>query len=292
MPPIYAVAGVSGKTGSVVAETLLGDGKAVRVIVRDAAKGEPFKARGAEVAVAELGDAAALTRALTGVAGAYLLLPLNMGATTPVEDHAAFTAAMATAIRESKVPHVVFLSSVGAHLETGTGPIRSLHVAERELAATGTALTALRAASFHENWGSALAMVPTGILPTFVPSDVMYAQVATRDVGRTAAAALLEGAPLGTTQVVELSGPRDYCANDAASAIATIVGTPVVAQWAPLESIIPTLTSFGVSAPVAELFREMYEGLTAGRVVHQGGSARVVRGSIPLEDTLRAMLGR
>lgn len=291
MTPIYAVAGVSGKTGSVVADTLLEGGKAVRVIVRDAAKGEPFKARGAEVVVAELGDVAAMTRALSGVAGAYLLVPPNMGSTTPLEDNAALTAAMATAVRESKVPHVVLLSSIGAHLETGTGPIRSVHVAERDLAATGTALTALRAAYFQENWGSSLAMIPKGILPTFIPSDLSFPQVATRDIGRAAAAALLEGAPLGTTQVVELSGPREYCANDVASAAATIVGSPIAVEWGPLEAIVPTLTSFGVSAPVAELFREMYEGMTAGRIVQQDG-ARALRGSIPLQDTVRALLGR
>ena len=35
---MYAIAGVSGHTGSVVAETLIAEGKPVRVIVRDAAK--------------------------------------------------------------------------------------------------------------------------------------------------------------------------------------------------------------------------------------------------------------
>lgn len=38
---MYAVAGVTGNTGSVVADELLRRGKEVRVIVRNAEKGEP-----------------------------------------------------------------------------------------------------------------------------------------------------------------------------------------------------------------------------------------------------------
>ncbi len=292
MQPIYAVAGVSGHTGSIVADSLLAQGKAVRVIVRDAAKGEAYRARGAEVVVAELGDEPAITRALSGVAGAYLLLPPNMSSVTPIEDNLRLTATLAKAVRAAKVPHVVLLSSVGAQHATGTGPIRALHVAERELAATGTALTAVRAAYFQENWGSSLGMLPQGILPVFVPSDLAFAQVATRDIGRTAATALIEGAPQRTTQIIELSGPRDYSATDIAAALATITGTAVAVQTAPLEAVVPTFTSFGISAPIAELYREMYEGIAAGRVAHEGGSARALRGTVPVEETLRTLLAR
>lgn len=290
MQPFYVVAGATGKTGSVVVETLLGHGKAVRVIVRDPAQGEAFKARGAEVVVALLDDAVALTKALSGAAGAYLLLPPVMTSTTPLEENAARTATFATAIRESKIPHVVFLSAIGAHLPDGSGPIRALHHAEKELAATGTALTALRAAYFQSNWHTALGMLPKGILPTWVPSDLSFAQVSTRDIGRVAATALIEGAPLGTTQVIELGGPKNYSANDVASALAVIVGAPVAVEWAPLETVVSTMTSFGVSPQVAELFREMYEGITAGRVAPEGGTARAMAGSVTIDETLRGLL--
>src|SRR5690349_10539102 len=139
---MYAIAGVSGNTGSVVADTLLAQGKKVRVIVRDAAKGEAWKARGAEVAVAALEDRAALTKALTGVEGAYLLVPPRMGSNAPLEENAAVIESMAAAVTAAKVPHVVVLSSVGAHHPSGTGPIQSAHRAEQVLGKTGAALTA------------------------------------------------------------------------------------------------------------------------------------------------------
>jgi uncharacterized protein YbjT (DUF2867 family) len=289
---IYAIAGVSGHVGSVVADTLLSQGKQVRVIVRDAAKGEPFRARGAEVAVADLHDPTALTRALTGVAGAFLLLPPNMTTTTPLETQAEISRALATAVHAADVPHVVLLSSIGAQHASGTGPIQALHVAERDLAATGTALTAIRASYFQENWGASLGMLGQGVLPTFVAPDLKYPQVSTRDIGKVAAAALVEAAPAGTKQVIELGGPRDYSANDAATALASITSAPVVAQAAPLEAVVPTFTSFGMTAPVAELYREMYEAITAGKLEFEGGSAREVRGTVELDETLRGLLNR
>ena len=72
---LYAVAGVTGNTGAAAADALLERGAGVRVIVRDPQKGEKWAARGAEIAVADLGSAHALTDALTGTDGAYLLSP-------------------------------------------------------------------------------------------------------------------------------------------------------------------------------------------------------------------------
>lgn len=286
---MYAIAGVTGHTGSVAAETLLAQGKQVRVIVRDAAKGAPWKGKGAEVAVAALGDEAAIRRALEGVEGAYLLLPPVMSATTPIEDNAKLSATLASVIRATNLPHVVLLSSVGAQHPDGTGPIKGLHRAEQDFAATGTALTAVRASYFQENWGASLGALAQGILPTFVRKDLRFPQVATADIGRTVAAALVEGGMRGTKRVIELAGPRDYSAEDVAAELATITGTPVVATDAPLDAVVPTFTSFGIAAASAELYREMYEGIMAGRVAHEAGN-KLVRGTVEVRDTLAALL--
>src|SRR5690349_15883619 len=106
---MYVVAGISGKTGSVVAQTLLSAGEKIRVVVRDAAKGEPWRARGAEVALAALDDAPAVGRALEGAAGAYLLSPQNPASADPISDGWRIADAIARAVESSRVPHVVFL---------------------------------------------------------------------------------------------------------------------------------------------------------------------------------------
>src|SRR4051794_38230603 len=77
---MYVIAGATGHTGRVVANTLLAEKQPVRVIVRDSAQGAEWKQRGAEVAVAALDDAAAVAQALRGADAAYLLVPPNYGA--------------------------------------------------------------------------------------------------------------------------------------------------------------------------------------------------------------------
>ena len=77
----FAIVGVTGNTGRAAAEALLAKGKSVRVVVRDAAKGEAWRAKGAEIAVADLHDPVALARAFAGATGVYVLVPPNM--TTP-----------------------------------------------------------------------------------------------------------------------------------------------------------------------------------------------------------------
>jgi uncharacterized protein YbjT (DUF2867 family) len=286
---MYVVAGITGNTGSVVASSLLERKLPVRVVARNPAKAEAWKARGAEVVIAELADQAALTAALRGATGAYLLVPPRLGSAAPLQENRALIASLAGAVTAAKVPHVVLLSSVGAQHPGGTGPIVSAHDAEKALARV-TDLTAVRAAYFMENWFSSLGMLAQGVLPTFAAPDKAFPQVATADIGRTAAAALLEG-PHGQTRI-ELSGPREYSPNDVAGILTELTGKPVTASFAPLEAIVPTLTGFGISPQVAELFRELYQGLASG-LIDWTGTGRTVRGSVPLADVLRpALAGR
>ena len=111
---MFVVLGVSGHTGSVVASTLLEQGKAVRVVVRDEVKGAAWKARGAEVAVASVDDPAALGAALRGAQGAYLLLPPTAVTTGLEAEQRRVGAALLEAVRQARPAHVVLLSSIGA----------------------------------------------------------------------------------------------------------------------------------------------------------------------------------
>jgi NAD(P)H dehydrogenase (quinone) len=54
---MYAITGVTGRVGGIVARTLLDSGLAVRAVARDATKGADWKDRGSDVAVADMTDA-------------------------------------------------------------------------------------------------------------------------------------------------------------------------------------------------------------------------------------------
>jgi len=285
----FVVAGVSGNTGKIVAESLIAQKRSVKVVVRDAAKGEPWKSKGAEVAIADIGDPSALAAALKDAEGAYLLIPPTFAAPNFRAYQDRLSTAMAEAARASRVPHVVFLSSIGAELASGTGPIVGLHVAEQTFRRVEeTAWTFLRAGYFMENLAASLATLPQGFIPSFLPASHEIPMIATSDIGRTAAGLLVEG-PKGVN-IVQLAGPA-VTMNDVAAALGRITGKAVRVQEAPLDGVVPAFTGFGMPKDLAELYREMLEGFGGGLVGFEAGHQRVM-GTTSIETFLRGLLAK
>jgi uncharacterized protein YbjT (DUF2867 family) len=285
---MFVVAGATGHTGKGAAEKLLQQKKPVRVMVRGAEKAAEWKKRGAEVAIVELDDASALTTALRGATGAYLLLPPQMASTNARGDNARRTAAYVQAIEASGVKHVVFLSSIGSQHDGGTGPILSTHDAEAALSQTKADVTFLRAAYFMENWATSLYALGKGSLPTFLKADRAIPMIASLDIGATAAQLLLEGGH-GRT-VVELSGPRDYSPRDVAAALSRITGKTVTAEEGPEEAIVAAFTGAGLNAHWARLYQEMIHAVNTGHVVFERGEAREIRGSTEIDVVLKQLV--
>lgn len=291
---MFVITGSLGNTGSVVVESLREAGQKVRAIVRDvnAPKAQALAAKGVDVVAADLHDAEALRRAFEGAKGVYLLSPPDAGAKDFVADRARFFQRIAEVVRAAKVPHVVLLSSIGAQHADGTGVIRSTYEAERALAASGAATTFVRAAYFIENWAGVLpAARGDGVLPSFLAKDRAIPMAATRDIGKVAARALLDGPkPGGGARILELASV-DASPSDVAAALARILGRPVTVAEAPLSAVVPTFTSFGLSPEASELYRQMYAGIADGTVAWATSGTERVRGEVKLDDTLRALLG-
>jgi uncharacterized protein YbjT (DUF2867 family) len=285
---MFVILGATGNTGSAVAETLLSKKQPVRVIVRSADKGADWKARGADVAVASLDDVSALTEAFKGAAGLYVLVPPNYGAESWLSDQQARMDRAAEAVRKSGIGHVVFLSSIGGQLPSGTGPIRAAHYGEGKLAGAAKHITILRPSSFMENWAPVIgAAKAQGVLPTFVALQVKIPMISTRDIGRIGAEQLLAGGQ--GRRIVELAGPEEYSADQAAEALGAILGRQVVAQHAPLSAVVPTYKSFGFSDEAAQLFEEMYTAFSKEAIGYEHPD-KLVRGTVRLSEALRGMV--
>src|SRR4029079_10619791 len=137
------------------------------------------------VAVGSLEDAAFLAGALKGAQGFFTLLPPNYASKDFYAEQRSTADAIAQGVKQAGVPHVVILSSIGADLDAGNGPIKGLHYLENKIRETGAKLTALRAAYFQENIGQSVSPArDQGIFPNFVPSrDFPMPMIATRDIG-------------------------------------------------------------------------------------------------------------
>ena len=285
---MFVVLGATGHTGAVVAETLLARKQPVRVVVRSAEKGATWKTKGADVALASLEDVPAMTKALTGATGVYLLVPPNYGAMAWLAEQRQRMEQAAEAVKASGVPHVVFLSSIGGHIAEGTGPIRAARYGEQALGAVAKHLTVLRPCYFMENWDPGIGMAKgQGVLPTFIAPTAKVPMISTRDIGRVGAECVM--ASCKGKQFVELAGPENYSPEETAAALGQILGKAVAAQHAPLSAVVPTFTSFGFSTEAATLFEEMYTAFARGAIGYEHPE-RVIRGTVTLTDALRGMI--
>src|SRR6202163_4709205 len=185
---VYVILGASGNTGSIIVDSLPSKGKKVRVVGRDLGRLHRFVRQGAETFTADVSDAAALTKAFSGARAAYLMSPPKSR-----EDQERESDAIAKAVTESGLRYAVHLSSCGAQVPEGTGPIAGLHSSEQKLnAISGLNVLHLRAAYFMENNLPAIGMIHgMGIFGHALLPDLKLPMAATRDVGDYAARRLL-----------------------------------------------------------------------------------------------------
>jgi len=286
---MYAVAGINGHTGAAVANALLDAKQEVRAIVRRAEAGAQWKARGAEVAVADLTDPKALAAALSGAHGAYLLNPPRYEVPDPIAEAEKVGASVARALADSGIPRAVVLSSVGGHRATGTGIIRTVHRVEELLAGVATSIAFVRASYFFENWTPVLGAVrEQGVLPTFFKSaDYAVPTQPVCDIG-AAVATLLTGKPWQGQRVIELSSFKASAA-DVAAAFSEVLGKTVSAVVVPHEQWADILRGAGFGPRAVELFVEMYDGLNSGVVSAEPGK-EALNGKTTLEQAARALL--
>ncbi len=223
MNPIYVILGARGNTGTIVTNSLLSKGKRVRVVGRDVGRLERLVRNGAEAFTADLNDAAALTKAFTGARAAYLLLPpINSR-----EDQERESDAIAKAVERAGLPYAVHLSSYGAQVPEGTGPVAGLHSSEQKLnAISDLNVLHLRAGLFMENNLAAIDMIRgMGMFGHALLPDLKLPMIATRDVGDYASRRLLD-LDFSGKQTRELLGERDLSMREATALIGRAIGKP------------------------------------------------------------------
>src|SRR6267378_2193739 len=269
---MYVILGASGNTGSIIANFLLSKGEKVRVVGREVGRLQRFARKGAEAFTADLSDAAALTKAFSGARAAYLMLPpLNSR-----EEQERQSDAISKAVKESGLRYAVHLSSYGAHVSEGTGPVTGLHSSEQKLNAIGGLnVLHLRAAYFMENNLAAIDMIHgIGLFGHALLPDLKLPMIATRDVGDYAAQRLLD-LDFSGKQTSELLGERDLTMTEATEVIARGIGKPDLRyEQFPYDQVQQVLTQMGIPPKTAAQYIELYKAINAGVLVAQEPRSR------------------
>jgi len=263
---LYTVMGATGNVGNKIANNLLSRRENIRVISRSMDNLRPLKERGAEAFAGDAADPAFLTRAFTNADCVLTMIPSDISA----QDYRAYQnrvgESIAQAIRNSGVKCVVNLSSIGAELSEGNGPMGGLHDQEQRLnKLENVNVVHVRSASYMENLFKHIDTINAqGLMSGPLRGDVKIAMIAAKDVARFAADCMDQKNFLGKT-VRELLGQRDLTMDEAAKVIGRKIGKPNL-QYVTLSysDAHKKMVEAGFSADVCRLFNEMCKGLNEG----------------------------
>lgn len=250
----------TGNIGKRALQQLLQAGADVSVIVRQPEKlSESIRSR-VKIHQGSITDAGLVTKAFQGAKAALWVTPADFTHPDAAAYHNEIGAVAATAIRESKIPYVVNVSSAGAHLENA-GPISGLAAIERRLNEAAENVVHLRPGFFMENFLQQIEPIKNdGAVYQPLPGDLPYPIVATRDIGDVAAQLLLETNWSGY-QVRGLHGPADLTFADATKILSDSIGKPVKYVQITPDQAYQTFLGIGASPGFAKALVEMYQAL-------------------------------
>jgi uncharacterized protein YbjT (DUF2867 family) len=274
---MIAILGATGKTGSVAARRLLGQGHAVRVVGRSRERLGPLVQAGAQAVVADLEDGLSVERALQGATAAYVLIPPNFAVAEFRAYQRRVSDAITGALRRARVPRAVLLSSLGADHPVGTGPVVALHEIEQHLRAVPDLhVVSLRAGFFMENFLMQVSTIRRyGVLTMPLPAELPLSVIAAPDIGRYAAERLgqLESVRF---EAVNLVGPRPVTPREITQTLGTAIGRPdlpyVETTYQEAED---GLCAAGLAPELAALYVELYRGAAGGLLAPEVGTGVV-----------------
>lgn len=270
-----AITTPAGHVGGAVTRALLDAGADVVLIARHPEKLAVYKTRGARIVQASQDDRNEILRATEGVDALFWVTPPNFEARHLRTWQGLCTEAGVAAVQKHRIPWVVTLSSVGAHLPGGTGPVTGLHDAEKGFESVTSNVLHLRPVFFMENYGMHLGTAQSqGQVYLPVPANGRTALIAAEDIARYAAGRLRN--PGTGRQVVGLRGPDQLTWGGAAETLGQALGRPVQHVQVTAEQAYDAMTGMGVGESTTRAFLELYSAAEQGLLVQEPGTPEVV----------------
>jgi uncharacterized protein YbjT (DUF2867 family) len=216
---MIALAGGTGRLGSLLARRLAARGLSVRVITRDPARATHLRDLPVRIVAADVRDRARIVAAVEGAATVVSAVHgfAGPGGVSPLSVDRDGNAKLIDAAAEIGAD-VILMSVVGASAEHPMELFRAKHAAEQHLIASGARWTIVRATTFLELWDEIMSKPIV-----FGRGENPINFVSVNDVAAEVERAVLDPDLRG--QVIEIGGPRNLTFNHLAALLQQTRGT-------------------------------------------------------------------
>jgi uncharacterized protein YbjT (DUF2867 family) len=279
------ISGSLGNIGKPLAKKLIASGHEVTVITSNNDRVEAIETLGAKAAVGSVSDTAFLKSAFEAADAVFAMTPPNLGFTNVIANTTAAGKAFAEAITATGVKRVVMLSSIGADLAGGNGPIAGLYNIEKIYEKLeNVSLTFLRAGFFYTNLYNDVPMIKgAGIIGSNYPSTTKIPFVHPEDIANAVAEELQKNTSGKNIRYI-ISDVRTP--NDVAQTLGLAIDKPEL-PWIEFtdEQALGGMKEAGLPLEIAQLYAEMGSGLRSGKIQEDFFTNKItVDGKIKLED--------
>lgn len=276
--------GSLGNISKPLAEILISAGHEVTIISSSEDRAQAIRDLGAIPAIGSIEDITFLTNAFKDADAIYTMVPPNFATNDYRKYIASSGQHIAKAIQASGVTKVVNLSSIGAHLKDGTGPIKGLHDVELLLNDLDQVVVKhLRPAYFYINLYGNIGMIKhANIIGSNHNADTDLVLVHPDEIAAVAAEELQQ--PF-TSNSIRYIASDEVKASELARVIGAAIGKAEL-PWVEFtnEQTFEGMVQAGLSEEVAKNYVEMGDAIRTGILFEDYKLHQPVLGKIKLAD--------
>lgn len=264
----YVVTGSLGNISKPLAERLVAAGHQVTVVSSSPEKAVQIEKLGAKAAIGTVHDVAFLSKTFEGADAIYTMVPPHFGATDWKKHIAGVGENYAAAIKVSGVKNVVNLSSIGAHMPEGCGPVSGLYFVEKALnELNGVNVKHLRPGFFYTNFLANLGMIKhMGIIGGNYGEGTTLTIVHPDDIAEVAAQELLALSFSGKSIRYIMSDEK--ATHEVAAVLGKAIGKPEL-PWVNFkdEETFGGMVQAGIPEEIAKNYAEMGSAMRSGEMI-------------------------
>lgn len=280
----YVITGSLGNISKPLSETLIKAGHDVTIITSNHKNEAAIKSLGAKPAVGWVDDVKFLNETFKDADAVYTMVPPKMDTDNLKGWIAGIGKNYATAIKDAGIEYVVNLSSWGAHMPDGAGPISGLHYVEAALNELDeVSVIHLRPGSFYTNLFGQISMIKKAGIMGANYGDSAFAMVHPKDIAGVVAEELLN---------IKFSGKSvRYIAGDLRNGadVAKVLGNAINKpdlQWIVFsdEQFYDGAIKAGLPDEIAKNYTEMGKALRTGEISEDFHKHEIELSAIKLTD--------